>query len=190
MQGAPQLPRELWKWWHGAASQFPALSPPLQGISYVLAVLLPGEVVQLRVVLLLVLKGTAVLARAQLARVDAVCLQEALVGHAERLPDGLSNDLGLRKDRVRLCPWSGPKFSWPNWSLQLPAPHSAPAPWHPGPFPAQMGQSSPLLPQRYLRWAPCSSQEPPEHPVVTAGRGPGPQGHPVLPRDSLSPHIS
>lgn len=54
--------------------------------------------VQLRVVLLLVLKGTAVLARAQLARVDAVCLQEALVGHAERLPDGLSNDLGLWKD--------------------------------------------------------------------------------------------
>lgn len=82
----------------------PTLSSPLQSSSYVLAVLLPGEVGQLCIVLLLVLKGTAVLARAQLTRVDAVGLQEALVSHTKCLPDGLSDDLGLGIERDRWCP--------------------------------------------------------------------------------------
>lgn len=86
----------------------PHIAPTPWSSSYVLAVLLPGEVSQLCIVLLLVLQGTAVLAWAQLTWVNAVGLQEALIGHAKCLPDGLGDDLGLGNDRGCSCLWLRP----------------------------------------------------------------------------------
>lgn len=98
----------------------PHIRPTPRSSSYVLAVLLTGEVGQLCVVLLLVLQGTAVLVWAQLAWVDAVGLQETLVGHTKCLPDGLGNDLGLGNDRTVPTCGSGLEPTAPS-ALQCPA---------------------------------------------------------------------
>lgn len=60
------------------------------------------------VIHVLSVKQVTVLPLAEVLWVNAVGPEELLVGDAERLTDGLSNQLGLRenKERTRLCEFS------------------------------------------------------------------------------------
>lgn len=69
-------------------------------LAHVFAVLGLGEVDEVVVVHVLGVEQVAVLLLAQVFRVDAVGAQELLVGHAEGLADGLSDQLGLEPSRV------------------------------------------------------------------------------------------
>lgn len=64
--------------------------------TYISAVLRLGEVDEVVVVHVLSVEQVAVLPLAQVLGVDAVGPEELLVGHAEGLTDGLSDQLGLR----------------------------------------------------------------------------------------------
>lgn len=64
--------------------------------TYISAVLRFGEVDEVVVVHVLSVEQVAVLPLAQVLGVDAVGPEELLVGHAEGLTDGLSDQLGLR----------------------------------------------------------------------------------------------
>lgn len=70
-------------------------------LTYISAVLRLGEVDEVVVVHVLSVEQVAVLPLAQILRVDAVGPEELLVGHAERLTDGLSNQLGLADGKRR-----------------------------------------------------------------------------------------
>lgn len=65
-------------------------------MTYVSAVLRLGEVDEVVVVHVLSVEQVAVLPLAQVLGVDAVSPEELLIGHAEGLPDGLGDELGLR----------------------------------------------------------------------------------------------
>lgn len=63
--------------------------------AYISDVLRVREVGQVSVVELLTFQVVAVLARPQIAGLDAIGLKELLVGHSERLADSLGYDLSL-----------------------------------------------------------------------------------------------
>lgn len=66
------------------------------------AVFRVGEVDEVVVVHLLGVDDVAVLLLTQVLGVDAVCSQELLVSNAERLADGLSDELGLYTQRAEI----------------------------------------------------------------------------------------
>lgn len=55
------------------------------------------------VVHVLSVEQVTVLPLAQIVGVNAISSQELLVGYAEGLADGLSNELGLRREKERWC---------------------------------------------------------------------------------------
>lgn len=69
--------------------------------TYISDVLRVGEVGQVSVVELLTLQVVTVLARPQVTGLDAAGLEKLLVGHAERLTDGLGDHLSLDEETRR-----------------------------------------------------------------------------------------
>lgn len=69
--------------------------------AYISDVLRVRKVGQVPIVELLCSQVVAVLSRPQLAGLDAIDLEELLVGHAECLAYGLGYGLGLEEERVK-----------------------------------------------------------------------------------------
>lgn len=73
-----------------------------QDSTYLFTVLRVWKVDEIIVVHLLWIKNITVVFLAEVLRVDPVCSQKFLVGHAKRLTNGLCNELGLKMGRGRV----------------------------------------------------------------------------------------
>ena len=69
--------------------------------TYIFAVLRLGKVNEVIVVHVLSVEQVTVLLLTEVLRIDAIGPQKFLVSHAEGLPDGLSNQLGLQVEMTR-----------------------------------------------------------------------------------------